>query len=293
MRLLVPAPFEEAVESLRSREIMPTPMSSEEIRGLAADVRAGGFFSARTTHARYLQDIRDVVDRILSGELSKAEGKEILQIRLLEYGYDPTRGFEGDAALGIPPARLNSMRDLGSSQRLDLILNTQLTLHRSIGQKIQGSRPAALYAAPCWELVRLGARKIPRGSDRSQSPGWPHRWQLSGGQFYGRGRMIEPKGSGLWERLGSSALFADALDVDVPPFAFNSGLGWIPVAREECVALGVIGSAESPEPPPPPELRAAIKASVKGIDPALIRAALGEMRVQLAEDVARLEASRR
>jgi hypothetical protein len=276
VRLLVPAPFEEAVASLRSRGLMATAMSSAEIREMGAEARRGAFFSARTTHARYLQDQRDVVDRILSGELSKSEAKEILQTRLVEYGYDPSRGFLGDESLGIPAAKRNSIRDLGSSARLDLILDTQVTLHRSMGQKIQGMRPAALYAFPCWELVRMRPRRIPRGSALSRSIGWPERWDEAGGRFYGGGRMIAAKADPVWAALGDSSRWDDALDVDVPPFAFNSGFSWLAVPRDECLALGVIG-ADSPQAAPAPELRAAIGASVKGIDPALIRAALAGM----------------
>ncbi len=290
MNLLVPAPFEDAVESLRGRGLMPTAMSSAEIRDLSDEVREASFFSARTTHAGYLQDLKDVVDDILSGKLSRAEGKEILQIRLVEYGYDPARGFAGDETLGIPPAKRNSIRDLGSSARLDLILDTQLALHRSIGQRIQGTTPEALYDYPCWELLRMRPRRIPRGSLASDSPGWPERWESSGGEFYG-GRMIARKDSTVWAALGDSSRWDDALDVDVPPFAFNSGFAWLEVSREEAEALGAIGAGEEVRDTPP-ALRDEISASVKGIDTGILRAALAGIEAEIAEDKARLAARR-
>lgn len=290
MRLLVPAPFEEAVESLRSRGIMPTALSSAQIREIGASVRATSFFSARTTHARYLQDIRDVVDKILSGQMTKAEAKEILQAKLIEYGYDPARGFLGDESLGIPQAKLNSLRDLGSSARLDLILDTQLALHRSIGQRIQGSTPEALYDYPCWELVRMVPRRVPRGSALSGSIGWPERWEQCGGEFY-RGRMIARKDSPVWAALGDSSRFADALDVDVPPFAFNSGFSWLEIPREEAVALGAV-SADDEIRDTPPELATEISASTRGIDTGILRAALRGLEAEIAEDRARLAARR-
>ncbi len=287
MRLAVPIPFEEAVASLRGRGLMPTAMSSAKIREISAEVRRGAFFSARTTHARYLQDVREVVGKILSGQLSRAEGKEILQTKLLEYGYDPERGFLGDASLGIPRAKLNSIRDLGSSARLDLILDTQLTLHRSLGQKAQGMRPVALYLFPCWELVRMRPRRVPRGSALSKSPGWPERWEGCGGKFYGGGRMIAPKADPVWAALGDSARFDDALDVDVPPFAFNSGFSWLAVGREECAALG-IAIPEAQTPPRAAAFRSPARADVKRIDPDLLRAALKGLDAEIAEDRARL-----
>jgi len=288
VRILVPAPFEEAVSSLRSRGIMPTALSSAQIRDLGAALRATSIFSARTTHARYVQDIRDAVDGILSGKLSKAEAKEILIRKLAEYGYDPERGFPGDRGLGIPPAERGSLRDLGSSRRLDLILDTQLTLHRSIGQKIQGMTPEALFDYPCWELVRMRPRRIPRGSALSGSPGWPERWESCGGEFY-RGRMIARKDSPVWVALGDSSRWDDALDVDVPPFAFNSGFSWLEISREEAVALGAT-SEDDAVAGTPADPRESVSASVAGIDPDIIRAALRGIRAEIAEDRARLAA---
>lgn len=288
MRIAVPMPFEEAVASLRSRGLMPTALSSAQIRDMDAALRATSIFSARTTHARYVQDIKDAVEKILAGRLSKAEAKEILIRKLDEYSYDPSRGFPGDAALGIPTAKRGSLRDLGSSRRLDLILDTQLTLHRSIGQKIQGMEPEALYDYPCWELLRMWPRKIPRGSPLSDSPGWPERWAACGGHFH-RGRMIARKDSLVWAALGDSSRWDDALDVDVPPFAFNSGFSWLEISREEAVGLGAI-SEDDAVADTPADLRESISASVRGIDTGILRAALKGIDAEIAEDRARLAA---
>lgn len=290
MNIAVPMPFEEALEGLRSRGIMPTGLSSAQIRGLDATIRQGAIFSARTTHARYVQEIKDAIDKILSGKLSKSEAKEILLRKLDEYGYDPSRGFPGDRDLGIPPAELGSLRDLGSSRRLDLILETQLTLHRSMGQKAQGTTGEALYDFPCWELVRMMPRRIPRGSAASSSPGWPERWEQCGGEFY-RGRMIARKDSPVWAALGDSSRFDDALDVDVPPFAFNSGFSWLEISREEAVRLGAL-SPEEEIGEMPASMADEIRASVRGIDTDILQAALKGIRAEIEEDVARLAAKK-
>jgi len=55
------------------------------------------------------------------------------------------------------------------------------------------------------------------------------------------GRMIALKADPVWGELGSYGNFDDALGVDHPPFAFNSGMGWREITRAECVALGVVG----------------------------------------------------
>ena len=59
--------------------------------------------------------------------------------------------------------------------------------------------------------------------------------------------MIALKGHPIWEQLGSSANFNDALDVDYPPFAFRSGMWVRPVDRATCVALGFDLSAQGEE----------------------------------------------
>ena len=55
----------------------------------------------------------------------------------------------------------------------------------------------------------------------------------------GSGRLIALKTSPIWEALGSRFLFDDALNVDHPPFAFGSGMGWREVPLEEAQELGL------------------------------------------------------
>ena len=77
---------------------------------------------------------------------------------------------------------------------------------------------------------------------------WPSRWESVGGKFYGMGRMIARKDDPIWERLGSSETFPDALDTALPPFAFNSGYGWREIDRAEAIKLGVIGERTEVSP---------------------------------------------
>jgi len=88
-----------------------------------------------------------------------------------------------------------------------------------------------LAAFPCWELVRI----IPVRVERD----WKARWKEVGGQLY-EGRMIAPKGDLIWGELGSA--FDDSLDVDYPPFAFNSGMGWREIGPAEARRLGVVSA---------------------------------------------------
>lgn len=59
--------------------------------------------------------------------------------------------------------------------------------------------------------------------------------------------MIALKGDPVWGELGSYGNFQDALGVDHPPFAFNSGMGWREIELAECETLGVMGpNGETP-----------------------------------------------
>jgi hypothetical protein len=101
------------------------------------------------------------------------------------------------------------------------------------GQKFRGEHADMLPSYPAWELVRVMPVMVPRD--------WPSRWTIAGGKFAIGGRMIALKGDPIWGELGSYDNFPDALGVDYPPFAFNSGMGWKAVSTEECQRLGITG----------------------------------------------------
>jgi hypothetical protein len=123
---------------------------------------------------------------------------------------------------------------------MDLIIRTQRDLMQGAGEKMRGSEPDRLGEYPAWELVRVMPVEVPRD--------WPSRWAIAGGALTNGGRMIALKGDPLWGELGSYDNFPDALGVDHPPFAFNSGMGWEEVSSEEVKALGITGpDGESPE----------------------------------------------
>ncbi len=65
-------------------------------------------------------------------------------------------------------------------------------------------------------------------------------WQGMSKSAFEQGRMVALKTSDIWGALGSGLLFKDALDVDHPPFAFNSQMVWRVIDREECLNLELI-----------------------------------------------------
>ena len=58
-------------EIQRVKDLLPTTLGSEEIRGtIAANILRRSVFSARMASATYLAQIRDVCARVLAGEIT-------------------------------------------------------------------------------------------------------------------------------------------------------------------------------------------------------------------------------
>ena len=81
-----------------------------------------------------------------------------------------------------------------------------------------------------WKLTRVEPRERPRTD-------WPQRWQAAGDACGWQGALHSPmialKSSPIWVALGSGVGgFDDALGNDYPPFAYESGMGWIAVDFE-------------------------------------------------------------
>ena len=265
-----------ALDRANARGLLPLDLSSAEIRAQMAEmIRQNSVFSAKTTNAIYLQAIKDRIARGLQGGWLNDFAQLRLELKreLARLGYTPETGFPGDEALGIEPVEAGSLKDLSSDMRLNLILHTQEELMRGAAQKARGEDGSRLVQFPAWELVRVSRRIVPRGSPDSGTQGWPSRFVESGGTLtydaQGKERMIALKGDPVWDALGSSEIFSDALDVTHPPFAFNSGMGWLEVHHSEVAQLGIHSTSAASQPAkrltpstsvPPP------KASAHGLD---------------------------
>lgn len=261
----------EALEIASARGLLPTALNTQGVKEtIAAALRRGAVFSARTTNARYLQALKGRIERLLQGGKNNDWPKIRLELKqeLQRLGYTPEKGFPGDAKLGIPSARPGSLRDLSSDLRLNLILDTQEKLLRGAAQKARGMDGSRLRQFPAWELVRVGVRKVPRGSGDGGSKGWPQRFSEAGGEIVG-GRMIALKTDPVWSALGDSSVFSDALDTDHPPFAFNSGMGWREVHWTEAKALG-LGQPDAPTTANAGRVIDPPRASAAGLDAASI-----------------------
>ncbi|MGC4068420.1 MAG: hypothetical protein QM784_27995 [Polyangiaceae bacterium] len=167
-------------------------------------------------------------------------------------------------------------------------MDTQLSLMEGWAQKQRGEERAEAF--PAWELVRMEPRKHPRGTNYSM--GWIARWHQAGGRLRPGARLIAPKGDALWAALGSSTEFSDALDVDHPPFAFGSGMGWREItAAEFSEHVGDRAAAKQQVEEAQPNLRTAPPAeppapvaSTRTMDPALLKKLAEQVRAKRAAE---------
>lgn len=246
-------PFLAGMRRAASQGLVPTSMSSREIGlRLSGEVRRAARFSARVENARVLQTISDTVGAIVGGVteasqarrdagdgpllLSMADAKAELLRVLDETGYQPADGEAG------------TIKDLRSDRRRDLILETNEALIENHGRWVAAQDPIVLDAFPAWELVRISPAEEPRN--------WLTRWMMAGGQIF-RGRMIALKGASVWDALGDTRLFDDALGNPYPPFAWNSGMDLRDIDRQEAEELGVIPKGAAA---PRPDIRALTEA---------------------------------
>lgn len=214
-----PIQFSEALQSREVRSILPTNLSSAQLRlAMEPSIMERAMFSARVTNAEYLQEIDDVVRRMLNGEIDQATARTQLKVKLRERGYEPD------------PAHRGKITDFGSEQRLKLVLETNARIAQGYGQFIQGQDPGLLDAFPAQELFRLQSKKKERT--------WTARWERVGGKLVDGDRMIARKDDDIWLKLGNA--FDDSLGNPYPPFAFNSGMWVKDVSRKDAIRFEII-----------------------------------------------------
>ena len=213
-----------AADVIRIKELLPTSLGSDEIREqMACEILQRSIFSARMESARYLAKVRDVCAQIAAGEINQADARLKLVTLLEQMGHSPQDG--------------GGITNPASIRRLNLVVDTQRQMAASVAM-LSEQTEATVFMWPAWELTRVEARARPRLD-------WDRRWAAAGlaCNFEGalKDRLIALKNSPIWQHLGNGAGgYKDALDNPYPPFAFSSGMGWVEVDRDKCIALGLV-----------------------------------------------------
>lgn len=237
MNLGTPRPFVEAYEFAENRKLLPTRLSSRELEELPVQIRTQAVFSAGVTEAEILDMVREETALLVKG-VSPGPGvyydKPSFRLKLKKLiaamGYEPETKDAG------------TIKDLRTDARLNLIIDMQIALARGFGQHKQQTTPAALLMFPCWELVRVAPRRVPRGWRligaiiKQVDPNyWRNRFVKAGGELR-KGRMVALKSDPVWAALSR-------FGVPWPPFDYNSGMGLRQINGREAMELGVTEGA--------------------------------------------------
>lgn len=281
-----PAPFRDAVEALRAKQLMPTTLTSRDLSALSADLKRRAVFSAQARHAGHVQRMRDLVSQIAGGVTEEdfaarargdrplltsiPEAKAQLQEYLESIGYRPEPGEAG------------TIKDFTSDRRLQLQIETNLLDVQNHGRWRAGQDPVALEVNPGWELVRVG---FP--ADPTKQRDWPARFQRAGGRLV-QGRMVALKNAEIWMRLGDPELFPDGLGNPWAPFAFSSGMTTTELTREECVDLGLMKQSDPAPEPMDLGLNRGVEVTADQFDDALLAELERNPDLYLADDALRI-----
>ena len=234
------AVFEEAVDSelalnyLKEQQLFPSMRTSKDWERIDAGIKRRAFFAAGVAKAEILDVFLKETKLAQTGEKGIAETRRDVRAQLKKLGYRPP----------VDPRdskMVREIKDLSSDARIDLIINTNVNQSLSYGTWAADQDEDFLYAWPALELVRAGARKVPR-------PWRTKLWPGAGGKFYG-GRMMALRTDPLWTMSKSAGGF-NCFGNPYPPFDFNSGMVTDPIDREEAESLGVLPEGSDYQPPP-------------------------------------------
>lgn len=201
-----------AAEKILQKALVASSLDSREWNAVQAGLRDRAFVSSTVVSVRFLYAAREMAAAQAAGGMSESEIRHALRRLLAGENYDP-----GDKA--------NTIQDLRTRLRLDLIIKTNVQQARGYIHHLEATAPGAVAAFPAQELVRRRRREIPRN--------WHERWREAGGRFYPGGRMIALKDDPVWTAISR-------FGTPYPPFDFNSGMGVRDISRSEAVALGII-----------------------------------------------------
>ncbi|MEM7495898.1 MAG: hypothetical protein AAF471_07205, partial [Myxococcota bacterium] len=201
-----------ALELLRRKKQMPTPLTSREIEELSVETRQRALFSARVENTVFLDRLKTGLEEILAGRLNEAGLKS--QLRELVESTDPS-------ALRTDP-------------RLNLIVSHNLRALTSGGELHRQQDPIVARQYP--------ARRFYRRFKRQQPRDWVSRWATaSAGQNGVLAQFLAMLDSPVWRRL-------NRFGTDHAPFDFNSGKDTKPVSRRQLIAEGHLAEGDNRPP---------------------------------------------
>jgi len=204
-------------ELILQKALVGSNLDSSQWNQIQAGFRNRAFFSSRVAEVNILSAMRERVAKYAEGETDLSKIRMMIRDDLRRANYTPE------------PGQQDTIHDLFSQARLDVIIKTNVAQARGYMQFAEGMSPGAFAAFPAQEFTRIRHSRKPRQD-------WPQRWAKAGGKTYG-GRMIALKDDPVWERL---SVFGNPF----PPFDWGSGMGVLDVDRKTAIQLGLISDEE-------------------------------------------------
>ena len=204
-------------ELILQKALVGSNLDSSQWNQIQAGFRNRAFFSSRVARVNILAAMRDKVAEYARGESDLSKIRMKMREDFARMHYEPESGKE------------NTIHDLFSQARLDVIIKTNVAQARGYMQYAEGMSPGAFAAFPAQEFTRIRHSRKPRQD-------WPQRWAKAGGKTYG-GKMIALKDDPVWERL---SVFGNPF----PPFDWGSGMGVLDVDRKTAIQLRLISDED-------------------------------------------------
>jgi len=260
MRFVKPIPFEEAVEKLGERSAIGAQLTSAEWSRVPVALRERAFFSSQVENVRFLQRAQDLLTDFLTAAREDTPGGPALKVGSRAEFISQARRFALAEGMGpLVPEDAGTLKDITGEKRLGLIFDVQTQAAQDYGNWKQGMDPDVLDEFPAQRFIREKGVAQPR---------------LVHVEHDGEVRLKTDLD--FWLAMNSPEF--GGFDVPWGPWGFHSGMGVEDVDRETAEELGLLSPGQRVEPVEQ-EFNDRLKASVSGLDPALLgwlQAAFGD-----------------
>lgn len=209
-------------EKLLHKSLVTSGMSSAEWEGFDASLKDRAFWVSNVESLKFIENCQSKIADLL-GNVRNSDGALTSRAEVVSSIMRAAR------EAGITSGS-SSISDPGSEARANVIIDTNAGLAAGYARLEMDSTLGARIAFPCYELVRVEERNVPRD--------WRSKWIAKGGRLY-NGRMVALKGDPIWTAISR-------FGCPYPPFDYNSGMGLDDISHDEAVSLGVIQEDYSP-----------------------------------------------
>lgn len=224
-------------------------MDSAAWSSIPAAIRQRAFFSATVEDARFLQTARGFLNDFLTQATLKLPDGQVA-MKVGGRGDFVTQMKEFMHKTGVERSKDETITDIGGSDRLRLIFDTQVRMAHDFGNYKQGLDPEMLDQFPAWRFIRGQPVEIPRPVHEENE-----------------GVVRLKTDEDFWLAMNDESL--GGFGVPYGPWGFNSGMDVEDVTREEAVALGLLNETDAQEPVQP-EFNDSMTASTDGMDDDLV-----------------------